>query len=229
MIFQDPFASLNPRKTVGGAIAEPMVVHGLLDLARMGEPVTPDDVYRLASDGANGELPAQTSLSRYMQFVHSAVFGVAYLRAMNFVTQPSVELYKTIAGEIYADAKRAGGVSKTAAWCSLTGSVRQSSWRRRLTMYYDTVDAEAGSGDAAARDSSTVPFEGGTERRHVRKPVGGRSAQRDAERVVDVLRHAIANAPNRPHGVRQLLREDRARVRPGERRLAGEHLVHDAP
>jgi len=29
MIFQDPFASLNPRKTVGGALAEPMVVHGL--------------------------------------------------------------------------------------------------------------------------------------------------------------------------------------------------------
>ena len=29
MIFQDPFASLNPRKTVGGAIAEPMLVHGL--------------------------------------------------------------------------------------------------------------------------------------------------------------------------------------------------------
>jgi len=29
MIFQDPFASLNPRKTVGAAIAEPMIVHGL--------------------------------------------------------------------------------------------------------------------------------------------------------------------------------------------------------
>jgi peptide/nickel transport system ATP-binding protein len=29
MIFQDPFASLNPRKTAGGAIAEPMHVHGL--------------------------------------------------------------------------------------------------------------------------------------------------------------------------------------------------------
>src|SRR5215210_6212661 len=36
------------------------VVQGLLDLARMGEPVTPDDVYRLASE-PTGELPAQTS------------------------------------------------------------------------------------------------------------------------------------------------------------------------
>ena len=33
MIFQDPFASLNPRKTVGGAIAEPMIVHGVLSRA----------------------------------------------------------------------------------------------------------------------------------------------------------------------------------------------------
>ena len=29
MIFQDPFASLNPRKTVGGALAEPIIVHRL--------------------------------------------------------------------------------------------------------------------------------------------------------------------------------------------------------
>ena len=29
MIFQDPFASLNPRKTVGAALAEPMLVHGI--------------------------------------------------------------------------------------------------------------------------------------------------------------------------------------------------------
>jgi peptide/nickel transport system ATP-binding protein len=33
MIFQDPFASLNPRKTVGAAIAEPILVHGLADRA----------------------------------------------------------------------------------------------------------------------------------------------------------------------------------------------------
>jgi peptide/nickel transport system ATP-binding protein len=30
MVFQDPFASLNPRKSVGQAIAEPIIVHGLV-------------------------------------------------------------------------------------------------------------------------------------------------------------------------------------------------------
>jgi peptide/nickel transport system ATP-binding protein len=39
MIFQDPFASLNPRKTVGAAIAEPIVVHGLADKRQARERV----------------------------------------------------------------------------------------------------------------------------------------------------------------------------------------------
>jgi phosphate starvation-inducible PhoH-like protein len=34
------------------------VVQGLLDLARMGESVTPDDVYRLAADAPTAEMPA---------------------------------------------------------------------------------------------------------------------------------------------------------------------------
>ena len=39
MIFQDPFGSLNPRKTVGRAIAEPMMVHGLLDRSQARDRV----------------------------------------------------------------------------------------------------------------------------------------------------------------------------------------------
>jgi peptide/nickel transport system ATP-binding protein len=39
MIFQDPFASLNPRKSVGAAIAEPIVVHGLAKGAEAKERV----------------------------------------------------------------------------------------------------------------------------------------------------------------------------------------------
>ena len=62
------------------------------------------------------KLPARCTLSRYMQFIHYAVFGVGYLRRMNFVTQPSVELYKSIANTLHAEAKRAGGIEKTAAW-----------------------------------------------------------------------------------------------------------------
>ncbi|MBN8527208.1 MAG: ATP-binding cassette domain-containing protein, partial [Planctomycetes bacterium] len=33
MIFQDPYGSLNPRMSVGDAISEPIVVHGLADRA----------------------------------------------------------------------------------------------------------------------------------------------------------------------------------------------------
>jgi peptide/nickel transport system ATP-binding protein len=39
MIFQDPFASLNPRKSVGAAIAEPILVHGLARGAEAKERV----------------------------------------------------------------------------------------------------------------------------------------------------------------------------------------------
>jgi glucose-6-phosphate isomerase len=46
-------------------------------------------------------LPAKTPISKYMQFVHYAVAGLGYIRKMNFVTQPSVELYKAIASEIF--------------------------------------------------------------------------------------------------------------------------------
>jgi peptide/nickel transport system ATP-binding protein len=37
MIFQDPFASLNPRMTVGASIAQPLIVNGLADRAAAPE------------------------------------------------------------------------------------------------------------------------------------------------------------------------------------------------
>jgi ABC-type oligopeptide transport system ATPase subunit len=36
MVFQDPYASLNPRRTVGDSVAEPLEVHGLHDGDRRG-------------------------------------------------------------------------------------------------------------------------------------------------------------------------------------------------
>ena len=46
--------------------------------------------------------PKNTLLSTYMQFMHYVVFGLGYLREMNFVTQPSVELYKAITSRLHS-------------------------------------------------------------------------------------------------------------------------------
>jgi glucose-6-phosphate isomerase len=46
---------------------------------------------------------AKAELSAYMQFIHYAVFGIGYLQNMNFVTQPSVELYKAITNRVHAE------------------------------------------------------------------------------------------------------------------------------
>jgi len=81
------------------------------------------------------KLPARCTLSRYMQFIHYTVFGVGYLRRMNFVTQPSVELYKTIANALHTEAKQAGGIEKTAAWREFASN--RLKWRGGISLHGD--------------------------------------------------------------------------------------------
>ncbi len=62
-----------------------------------------------------------TQLAQYMQFIHYVVFGLAWLRDMNFVTQPGVELYKSIA----ARARKAPD-----------SGVHSAKWRGGITLNY---------------------------------------------------------------------------------------------
>ena len=78
-------------------------------------------------------------VSRYMQFIHYVVFGLAYLRGMNFVTQPSVELYKSITNRLHAGAKRAGGIEQTEEWKAMRRTPHQANWRRGVTLFYDSA------------------------------------------------------------------------------------------
>ena len=84
-------------------------------------------------------LPASTPLSRYMQFIHYAVFGMAWLRKINFVTQPNVELYKSITNRLFAESERAGGIAKTKEWRRSAESPRSAVWRGRVTLHWDRL------------------------------------------------------------------------------------------
>jgi hypothetical protein len=89
-------------------------------------------------------LPGGAPLSAYMQFIHYAVFGMARLRGVNFVTQPGVELYKSIAGKLHHEAAKAGGIEKTKEWRKMAESPCQSRFRACLTLRYDRLpDAAA--------------------------------------------------------------------------------------
>ncbi|MCS7315561.1 MAG: hypothetical protein RMI94_12600 [Bryobacterales bacterium] len=80
-------------------------------------------------------VPANCLLSTYMQFIHYTVFGLAYLREMNFVTQPGVELYKSVAAEIHAEARQAGGIRQTQAWRQMMETTQRARFGR-VTLYY---------------------------------------------------------------------------------------------
>ncbi len=64
IIFQDPYGSLNPRVTVGGAIAEPLKIHGLAGVTSLKDRVAellkhvglpPDAAYRYPHEFSGGQ------------------------------------------------------------------------------------------------------------------------------------------------------------------------------
>lgn len=97
--------------------------------------------------------PRGSLLSSYMQFIHYVVFGLAYLRQMNFVTQPGVELYKAIAHRIHSEAQRSGGAFQTEAWQSMVNSPRQVACGGSLALYYDRLPLEI---DPAGLDAPQI-------------------------------------------------------------------------
>jgi glucose-6-phosphate isomerase len=81
-------------------------------------------------------------ISKYMQFVHYAVFGLAWLRKINFVTQPNVELYKSIANKLSSEAERAGGIERTKEWKRWEESACSATWRGRVTLRWDRLNTK---------------------------------------------------------------------------------------
>jgi hypothetical protein len=98
-------------------------------------------------------LDSKTVLSRYLQFIHYVVFGLGNLRGMNFVTQPSVELYKAITNRLHADAQKSGGIEKSAAWQKMAGSSKQVRWKGGVTLHYDQLPFDV---DTSARTAPAV-------------------------------------------------------------------------
>jgi len=99
--------------------------------------------------------PSHVPLSRYMQFIHYMVFGVAWLRKMNFVTQPNVELYKSIANRLHTEGQRgiaktgtlktdvpSAGIITTREWRRFVNSERCAVWRGRVTLRWDRLQAD---------------------------------------------------------------------------------------
>jgi glucose-6-phosphate isomerase len=95
---------------------------------------------RAGYPAASLTVPKDTTLSRYMQFVHYVVFGLAWLRKINFVTQPNVELYKSITNKLFAESERVtGGIVKTKDWRQTAETPRKSVWRGRVTLRWDRL------------------------------------------------------------------------------------------
>jgi len=111
------------------------------------------------------KLSGTAAVARYMQFIHYVVFGLGYLWKMNFVTQPSVELYKAITAKIHRQAQKKGGIDETVSWTRFAESPRRLKWRGGLTVNFEALaklgmvhqeDLRVENGNAAAVYAATL-------------------------------------------------------------------------
>lgn len=125
-------------------------------IERKGEPVLDRQksglMRRSGYPVARLTLSAEAPLSRYLQFIHYVVFALGWLREMNFVTQPSVELYKSITNTLYQNSVFQGGIANTPEWKRLHDSQRQIRWRAGVVLHYDRLPCgfELAGRDAAS-------------------------------------------------------------------------------
>ncbi|MBI1358547.1 MAG: hypothetical protein GC160_29775 [Acidobacteria bacterium] len=84
-------------------------------------------------------IDGEYAVARYMQLIHYVVFALGYLRDMNFVTQPGVELYKDYARAIYDEGLSRGGVEKSTPWRDAMRSKNRLKWRGGLAVSFDAL------------------------------------------------------------------------------------------
>jgi hypothetical protein len=92
---------------------------------------------------ANLTFDRGASLAHYMQFVHYTVFGLAWLRGMNFVTPTNLDLCRTLANRMYEKAKRASGIEKTSDWNQFRNGTSQRRWIGGVTLHWGDRKCEA--------------------------------------------------------------------------------------
>lgn len=80
------------------------------------------------------QLSGDQPIPHYMQFIHYVVFGLGYLRKMNFVEQPGVELYKDYARKINEEAQKKGNIERTDAWRSVMKADTRLKWMGGLSV-----------------------------------------------------------------------------------------------
>jgi glucose-6-phosphate isomerase len=85
-------------------------------------------------------VPKDAPLSEYMQFIHYVVFGLGYLRDMNFVTQPGVESYESITGKIHAEGQKSGGADKSGSWAKLTDPEKSVKYRGGVSLHFPFIE-----------------------------------------------------------------------------------------